>query len=319
MTATLPESHAAGWNAPEQDDRARILDRGYRHYDGVRRGTRSSVGSVYRHTLRACLGIGRAARMKVFPVLTIVLAYVPTLVYIGVTVIGNRLEQRGLPGRAMAESFVPNYATLEFSIVLAVVVFAAFVAPEVLCPDRRNGMLGLYLAAPLRRSTYLLAKGLAVLSLVSVVTVGPPLLLLIGYSTQGFGPNGVAQWLEYLGRIVGAGLVVAVMYTIVSLAISSVTSRKAAASAAFLAIIIGLPALITFLLLNTTLSANYRLFDLGTLPYEAVMRVFADPSPFAGVGVGELTSASVWLACGAWVLVSFAIIANRYRRVSVTR
>ena len=33
-----------------------------------------------------------------------------------------------------------------------VLVFTAFVAPEILCTDRRSGMLGLYLASPLRRA-----------------------------------------------------------------------------------------------------------------------------------------------------------------------
>jgi len=319
VTATLPESHAAGWTAQEQDSRARILERGYRHYTGPRRGVGGSMRSVFKHTVRACLGLHRPARAKVFPILTIVLAYVPTLVYIGVTVIGNRLQQDGLPGRAMAQHFVPTYATLYLSVVLAVVLFAAFVAPEVLCPDRRNGMLGLYLSSPLRRSTYLVAKGLAVLALVSIVTIGPPLLLLLGYSTQGFGPDGVAQWFEYLGRILWAGLTVSVMYTIVSLAISSVTSRKAAASAAFLAMIIGLPSLISFLVLNANLNDYYRLLDLFTLPYEAVMRVFNTYSPFEVIGQGEIPAGYVWLACGGWVLVSLGVIANRYRRVQVTR
>jgi ABC-2 type transport system permease protein len=269
--------------------------------------------SVIKHTLRACLGLHRPARYKVFPILTIILAYVPTVVYIGVTVIGNRLHAQNV-----VSQFVVQPEALYLSVVLAVVLFAAFVAPEVLCPDRRNGMLGLYLSSPLRRTTYLLAKGLAVLALVSVVTIGPPLLLLIGYTTQGFGPHGVVAWFEELGRIWWAGLTVSIMYTIVSLAISSVTSRKAAASAAFLAMIVGLPALITFLVLNANLNNNYRLLDLATLPYEAVTRVFDTFSSFDVIG-GELSTTYIWLACGGWVAVSVAVIANRYRRVQVTK
>jgi ABC-2 type transport system permease protein len=313
VTSTLPESHAAGWSPKEQDSTARILERGYRHYTGPRNNVGGSIRSVFKHTVRACLGLGRPARSKVFPILTIVLAYVPTLVYIGVIVIGNRLQVRNIAAR-----FVSDYANLYQSVVLAVILFAAFVAPEVLCPDRRNGMLGLYLSSPLRRSTYLLAKGLAVLAMVSIVTIGPPLILLIGYSTQGFGPPGLGQWFLTLGRIVGAGLIVAIMYTIVSLAISSITSRKAAASAAFLAMIVGLPALVTFLVLNANINNNYRLLDLATLPYEAVTRVFNTFSSFDVIG-GELSATSIWLACGGWVAVSVAVIANRYRRVQVTK
>lgn len=313
MTSTLPESHAADWSPQEQDSSARILERGYRHYTGPRRSIGGSMRSVIKHTLRACLGLHRPARYKVFPILTIILAYVPTVVYIGVTVIGNRLH-----AQQVVSQFVVQPEALYLSVVLAVVLFAAFVAPEVLCPDRRNGMLGLYLSSPLRRTTYLLAKGLAVLSLVSIVTVGPPLLLLIGYSTQGFGPPTALQWFEELGRILWAGLTVSIMYTIVSLAISSITSRKAAASAAFLAMVIGLPVLISFLVTNASLDNNFRLLDLGTLPYEAVTKVFGSTSSFDIIG-GEIPTAYVWLACGAWVALALAVIANRYQRVQVTK
>ena len=180
-------------------------------------------------------------------------------------------------------------------------------------------MLGLYLAAPLTRTRYLLAKGTAVLAMVSLVTVGPPVILLIGYSTQGFGPDGVAEWASTIGRILGAGLAVSVLYTTVSLAISSVTSRKAAASAAFIALIVGLPALLGYLVVAGGQSTELRLLDLFTLPYEAVFRIFAEPSPFLVGGEPELATWHVWGAYAGWMVVSLAVIAWCYRRVQVTR
>lgn len=298
---------------------ARILERGYRRYEGPRRGPSGAARSIVRHTVQRCLGLHRPARAKVFPVLTVVLAYVPTIIYVGITVLGNRLEDQGAPGRAMVRQFIPTYASNYLQVVLAIVLFAAFVAPEVLCPDRRTGMLGLYLAAPLTRWRYLAAKATAVLAMVSIVTVGPPVILLIGYSTQGFGPQGVADWAATIGRILGAGLAVSVLYTTVSLAISSITSRKAAASAAFLAAIVGLPALLTYLVVAGGQSSMWRLGDLFTLPYEAVFRIFAEPSPFLIAGEPELPATSVWAAYVLWMVVSLGVIVVSYRRVEVTR
>ena len=43
-----------------EPSRARLIDRGYRTYDGPRTGTRGAVQSVALHGLRAVLGLGRA-------------------------------------------------------------------------------------------------------------------------------------------------------------------------------------------------------------------------------------------------------------------
>ena len=295
-----------------------ILERGYRRYDGPRLGVAASISALVRHTVRRCLGVHRPARAKVFPVLVIVLAYVPTIVYVGVTVLGNRLQRSGVPGRSMARAFVPSYATSYLSITLAIVVFSAFVAPEVLCPDRRTGMLGLYLASPLDRFTYLVSKAAAVLMLTCVVTVGPPLILLVGYATQGFGPEGLAGWAGTLGRILGAGLTIAVLVTAVSLAISSLTTRKAAASAAFLALVIGLSGLLTMVVVQGAVSNRWGVFNLFTLPYEAAFRIFGEPSPLVLNAESEVPAGLIALGCGGWVASSVLVIAWRYRRAGVT-
>ncbi len=273
---------------------ARIADRGYQHYDGERGGVGTAVRSVFWLTWRRALGLGRPARAKVFPILAIVLAYVPTAVYIGVVVLGNRLEdQTGLPSDALTNQLVPTYAKNYLQVTLAILMLAAFVAPEVLCPDRRNGMLGLYLASPLTGATYLIAKALAVLAVVSIVTLGPPILLLIAYATQGRGPAGLAAWLATIGRIIAAGLAVSVLFSAVSLAISSITSRKAAASAAFVALIIGSFGLVGYLVTEGGQSDRFGLLNLATLPYEVVFRIFGEQSEVNIAGGPELPAGSV--------------------------
>ncbi len=91
---------------------ARILDRGYRRYEGERGGVGQSMRSVVRYTIQRVLGIHRKFRFKVMPILTIVISYVPHMVFVGVVVLTNQLENRqaeiggaGVPqgaGRAVA-------------------------------------------------------------------------------------------------------------------------------------------------------------------------------------------------------------------------
>ena len=91
---------------PPSAGAARILDRGYRRYDGERGGLKTSMRSVIRYSAQRALGIHRKFRYKVMPIMTIVISYVPHMVYVGVVVLTNQLEQRsdvqqsGLPSGA---------------------------------------------------------------------------------------------------------------------------------------------------------------------------------------------------------------------------
>ncbi len=275
--------------------------------------------SVGRLTMQRCLGIHRPLRTKVFPVVVIALAYLPTLVYVGVTVLGNRLDRQGLPGRTTAMTLVPNYAQNYGQIVLAVVVFSAFVAPEVLCPDQRTGMLGLYLASPLNRTTYLVSKAVAVAAMVSVVTLGPPLVLLIGYSMQGYGPQGFGEWMLTLARIVLAAMVISTLLTALSLAMSSLTSRRAAASAGFLAIVVGGSSLCGLLITQGGMTNRLNLLNLVTLPYELVYRIFDEPSPLTINAEAPVPTALLVAAFFAWLVLGYAVVSWRYRRLALVR
>jgi hypothetical protein len=150
-----------------------------------------------------------------------------------------------------------------------------------------------------------------------MVTIGPSLILLIGYSTQGYGPAGVGEWFAALGRVVGAGLALSLLYTVVSLAISSITTRKAVASAAFLAVVIGSTALSDYLVQEGGQSQYLALADLGRLPFEAVYRIFDEPSTIEGVN--RLSNAAIFAGYAAWLLIGLGVIVWRYRRVEVTQ
>ena len=316
---------------------ARILDRGYRRFDGERGGISSSMRSVIRYTAQRVLGIHRKFRFKVMPILTIVISYVPHMVYVGVVVLTNQLEARqqamgGAPqlpdgaGRAVASQLIQDYPGSYTTIVAAIALFAAFVAPEVLCTDRRTGMLGLYMASPLNRWNYLAAKGAAVAMILMTVTLGPSVLLLIGYSTQGYGPSGLVDWLSTIARVVAVGVGIAAFHTMLSSAISSITTRRAAASAAFVVLLMGTGVLIPLLIEEAEAPRWLAMFDLIRLPTEFAYRVFGQISE-VGYSTDELgfpiqQPTATWIVYAGfagWIAVSALVVWDRYRRVEVTR
>ena len=209
---------------------ARILETGYRRYDGERRGEVHAVRSLVFHTIRRMVGLRRPARWKILPVMTIVFAYLPAIVFVGII---------ALVGESGNADFGPTYYEYYGFIISAIVLFVSFAAPEALCPDRRSHVLSLYLASPLTRGTYLTAKAIAVATMIAFVTVGPPLLLLLGRVLQDTGPDGPLGVLAVLGRIVASGGLLAVFYTAFSLALSSLTDRRAVAAAGTLMLILG--------------------------------------------------------------------------------
>src|SRR4029079_7644811 len=118
------------------------------------------------------------------------------IVFVGITVLVNdRPQGQVLLDQAQILPPIEGYYLFVWGAIL---IFVAFVAPEVLCTDRRNGMLGLYLASPLNRNTYLIAKALAVTGILALVTVGPPLLYLIGLTLNDRGPSGFGGFLGIL-------------------------------------------------------------------------------------------------------------------------
>ena len=126
---------------------AQIAARGFQPYDGPRSGVAGAIRSVSWESIRATLGIGRPARTKIFPVAAVVIAYVPAIVFVGISVL--------IPGDLLDPNEVADYAGYYGFITLAIILFSALVAPEVLVSDRRNGMLAMYLSTPLHRGTYL--------------------------------------------------------------------------------------------------------------------------------------------------------------------
>ena len=289
---------------------AEIFDRGYRRFEGQRSGVLGAMRSVVWATTKSMLGIGRKGRHKIFPVLIAVIAFLPTVIIFGVVALfgdasdGIRPEYYEFLGPSESFGF----------LFFAHFLYATAVAPEAIVRDRRDGMLSLYLSTPLTRWTYLGAKTLAVAGTMAIVVLGPALLLLLGYTIQGQGPDGPVEWFEVLGKLLLGGGAIVAAYCAVSLAISSLTDRRAFASIAVVLALVGLSIVAGLLVEVADLSTNYLLLDPLGSPFEFAIRLF-DSSGGDGPGQ-DLSGGLVTVGVIGWITGGFAVLIGRYRKLA---
>lgn len=283
----------------------RIYEGGYRKYVGERLGPAAAVRSVVRQTVQRIMGLRRPARTKVLPFLSVIIAYLPAAVFVGLVAL--------LPKRVNT-IVLPQYHEYYGFISAAIVLFVVFAAPEALCPDRRSRVLSLYLAAPLTRTRYLVAKAIAVSMVLLLVTLGPPLVLLVGRTLQGEGPDGVVGFLTVFARVAASGVVMAAFYTAVSLAVASLTDRRAFASGGTLIAIIGTSIVAGVFVAALKLSESFFLLNLNVPPIELVARIYGRHGALT-----ETSTAVVAVAVAGWTAAGFALAWWRYQRLRVTR
>ena len=285
---------------------AKIFDQGYRRYTGPRTGMPGSMRTLVKHSLRHAMGLGRAARYKVIPLSIIGMAYLPAAVFIGLAAL--------IP--VDTEEFLPTYAEYYGFVSATIYLLAGFVSPELLCADRRTGLLGVYLASPLDRPNYLIGKAISVFILLLAVTLGPPLLMLIAFSLQNMGPDGFGQWLETFFQIIVSSAVLGVLYTAIGLAVSATTDRIPVATATILALIPGSAIVTDIMVGEADLDPTFRLANLLFLPRALIFRIHGE---IGGWPSSQNPTWMLWLAWAAWVFASIGWIWYRYRRLLVRR
>ena len=194
-----------------------VYDRGYGHYEGARRGRFHAVWALSRWSIARALGLKKGWGSKIIPVLLYVGALLPVIVAIGVTALVPQADFLDYPG---------YFAT----IFLLEGIFVATIAPEMMSPDRREGVLPLYFSRPISRPDYVVAKLLAAAILTLSISLAPALILWLGLQLLADAP--LATMRDNggdLGRIVVAGTTIALYLGAIGLLISSFTKRKGVA------------------------------------------------------------------------------------------
>lgn len=295
----------------EAGESGAVYDRGYRPYEGPRGRRGAATFALYKASMRRALGIRRSWRQKVAPFTLLGIVTIPAIVNVG---IGYVTRDRFLSQRINIITY-RDYVGVSSALLL----FVALVAPDVICPDRRQHVLPLMFARPITGVDYVVAKFGAIASILFAFSFLPQVVLFVGNMLVS---NSALDYfkghLDILWKVPAAVVLLAVYYAVVGLAISSLTERRIVAGAS----VIGL-----FLVTSIASGIFVRNFEQNGGSAAALVNVLAMPlylrdlvflghidqrSPLNGVSNGGSLAIVIYVAV---VLVGAAVLLRRYRWV----
>jgi hypothetical protein len=199
----------------------------------------------------------------------------------------------------------------------ALLLFVALVAPDVMCPDRRQRVLPLMFARPLTGTDYVIAKVGAISAILFAFSFLPQVVLFLGnmlVSDSAY--SYFTGHLDVLWKVPLSVAMLAIYYAVIGVAIASLTDRRIVAGAG----IIGL--LLVTSIASGIIVGDFQpghgsiagLINVWVLPLYLKDIVFlghVDPdSPLAGVANAGLYALVVYLAV---LLVGSLVLLYRYR------
>lgn len=293
-----------------------VFDIGYQRYTDRREGRARSRRAVFKDGVRTALGFGRGARAKILPWFFIgVLALIALIM----ALVAGAVERLGGPGTAERVN-LPSHADFYGIASIIVFVFAAVVGPELLCPDRRTGVINLYLVRPLTGSDYVMSRWVAFLTVMLAAVWLPQIILFLGLSAGDPAPMVYLQknWLD-VPRFLLAGAAMAAYATTLAMLTASFTTRRAYASV----FLVGLFVITTPFTVGLAdeIGGNagrwISMLNLTNIPVHVNDVIFGDVSEITeDAPAREFGSAILVSWYFAWTLVPAAILWSRYRRMS---
>lgn len=284
-----------------------VYDRGYRPYDGPRGGRRAAVVAVYWSTVRRALGLRRSWRHKFLPWMLLGIVTVPAAVNVGIAYITR-------------DSSVPQIEIITYrgyvGVSSSLLLFVALVAPDVLCPDRRQRVLSLIFARPLTGTDYALAKLAAIASILFAFSFLPQVVLFVGQMLVS--RDGALDYLtghaSVLWQVPVAVVLLAIYYAVLGLAFASLTTRRIVAGASLLGVLFVSSSVSAILRASSGRTEAAELLNLLALPLHVRDLVFlGNIDPFVDLSRVDGGGA---MAAAVYVLVVAAALATlvwRYR------
>lgn len=287
-----------------------VYDRGYRPYDGPRGRRGAATLALYKASMRRALGIRRSWRQKVAPFVLLGVVSIPAIVNVGI----------GYVTRDRLDNKLEIITYREYvGVSSALLLFVALVAPDVMCPDRRQRVLPLMFARPLTGIDYVVAKVGSIGTILFAFSFLPQVVLFIGNMlVSDSASDYFTGHLDILWKVPIAVFLLAIYYAVIGVAISAMTDRRIVAGAG----VIGL-------LLVTSIASGIIVGDVqrGEGSIAALINVLLLPlylrdlvflghidpdSPLTGVGSGGLLAVATYLVV---LLAGAGVLVQRYRWV----
>jgi ABC-2 type transport system permease protein len=290
-----------------------VYDRGYRPFEGHRGRRGAAFYALYKASIRRALGLRRPWRQKVAPFVLLGIVTIPAIVNVGIGyVTRDELIERNRVAIITYREYV--------GVSAALLLFVALVAPDVICPDRRQHVLPLLFARPMTGVDYVGAKLAAIASIVFAFSFLPQVVLFVGNM---FVSDSALDYftghLDILWKVPLAVVLLAVYYAVIGVAISSLSDRRIVAGASFIGLF-----LVTSIASGVMVGGDFRfrggspaaVLNVLALPLHLRDLIFLghiDPeSPLNGVNGGGALAIATYCAVLA---VGIAVLLRRYRWV----
>jgi ABC-2 type transport system permease protein len=206
--------------------RGAVYDRGYRPYDGPRGSRGAATFALYKASMRRALGLRRSWRQKVAPFVLLGIVTIPAVVNVGIGYITRDQPSFDRIDIITYRAYV--------GVSAALLLFVGLVAPDVMCPDRRQRVLPLMFARPLIGLDYVIAKVGAIATILFAFSFLPQVVLFLG--NMMVSKDGALDYftghLDVLWKVPLAVLLLSLYYAVIGCAISSLTDRRIVAGAA---------------------------------------------------------------------------------------
>ena len=293
-----------------------VFDIGYQPYTGVREGRSRGRRAIFMDGVRTALGIGRGGRAKILPWLFIVALSALGLVFAIVAAAANAM---GGPGSA-EKAGIPTHSDFYGVASVMVFVFAAVVAPDLLSPDKRNGVINLYRVRPITGTDYIVSRWAAFLSVMLIAVWLPQILLFLGLSGSDPVPMDYVtkHWID-IPRFILAGAAMAVYSTTLAMLAASFTTRRAYASV-FLVGLFVITAPFTIALSQEIEGAAGQwisMFALTNIPSHVNDIIFGKASEMTEDDPSQKLGSAVLVAWYfAWTIIPGLILWSRYRKLA---